>query len=522
MYTLSSTQSASRPTTGLSPLRRHLLTGIELLEVALVAGVGVAAILAEQMAPSTLSNGLSLLVIPSLLRLVVAGQLTASTLTIWPLLMLVLLSALTVRVTPSWVHTWPELVRLLWGIALCVAVINWLNPLQSPPSSGAARRHLAPRLLWATIVFFGVGLALTTVGLLVMGPTHKIARLDAWLAQLPQLAVAGFSGFNPNRVGGVAVLLAPLAVALTVGRLLPHHPTALDWVSWLVTKSVVVVLALCFVGAVILTQSRAAWLALACAVLLMLSLLGRRGWLLLAVLLVVGSIGVAAFGPARLLQDLTVYDPRQISAEALIQDRNLAGRLVLWQRALHGIADAPLTGMGLAAFEAVSQQPYPALPTFQPDPDMSHVHNIVLQVGLDFGTPGIIVFVGLLVMIGGLLWRLVRRSQAPSALHTWSIGLLGCFVAYLVYHQLDAITLGARPSVMVWFLFGLAIGAGEWAQATAEQSVRDRESHTMPTAIGSSEIPDSVGVTLAAQADWTERAWAATAQSKTPAPHNQP
>lgn len=512
MYTLSSTQSASRPTTGLSPLRRHLLTAIEVLEVALVAGVGIPALLAEQMAPSTLSNGLSLLVIPSLLRFLVAGQLAASTLTIWPLLVLVLLSGVTVRVTPSWVHTWPELVRLLWGIALCIAVSNWLNPLQTRPASGAARRHLAPRLLWATIVFFGVGLALTTVGLLVMGPTHKIARLDAWLAHLPQLAVEGFSGFNPNRVGGVAVLLAPLALALTVGRLLPHHPTALDWVSWLVTKGVVLALALFFVGAVILTQSRAAWLALACAVLLMLSLLGRRGWLLLAGLLVAGSIGVAAFGPAHLLQALTVYDLQQISPDAVIQDRNLAGRLILWQRALHGIADAPLTGMGLAAFEAVSQEPYPALPAFIPDPDMSHVHNIVLQVGLDFGTPGIIVFVGLLAMMGRLLWRLVRRSQAPSALHTWSIGLLGSFVAYLVYQMLDAITLGARPSLMVWFLFGLAIGAGEWAQAAAQQPVFHQAGAHTPSVVVPG-LTESGGVAPTTQEEWTARAWAITTRS---------
>lgn len=515
MYNLISTQSPSLPVTGASRLRRHLLTVIELLEVTLVAAVGVPALFAEQMAPSTLSSGLSLLALPSLLRLVVAGYL-APTLTIWPLLVLVLLSAVTVQITPAWVHTWPELVRLLWGIALCVMLINWLNPLQALPAGGTARRHLSPRLLWATIAFFGLGLALTTVGLLVMGPIHKIAWLDGWLARLPQLSVGGFSGFNPNRVGGVAVLLAPLAVALTVGRLLPHHPTWLDWVSWLVTKSVVTALALFFVGAVLLTQSRAAWLALACAVLVMLSLLGRRGWLLLAALLAMGSIGVAAIGPDRLLHTLTVYDPRQISADAPIQDRNLAGRLILWQRALHGLADAPLTGMGLAAFEAVSQQPYPALPAFKPDPDMSHVHNIVLQVGLDFGAPGIIVFVGLLAMMAWLLWRLVRRSQAPSALHTWSLGLLGCLVAYLVYHMLDAITLGARPSVIVWFLFGLAIGAGEWAQAAAQQPVHHRPQAGAPLPAVVAGPAETIVMAPGTPAEWTARAWAATTRSDEP------
>lgn len=510
MYTLTSNPStipAAPTAAGLAPWRRHLLAAIEVLEWLLVAGVGVPALFAEQVAPGTLRVGLSCLLIPSALRLLLTGSFATPTLAFWPLLVLVILSGITVYVTPSWPHTWPELVRLLWGIALCLALINWCNPRHTEPAAPSARR-IPSRLVWATVLFFGVGLALTTVGLLVMGPTHKFAWLDGWLARLPQLPLAGTNGFNPNRVAGVALLPAPLALALTLGRLRHHRPSRVDWVRWLLTKPLVAALALFFSGAVILTQSRAAWLALACAGLVILSQLGRRGWLLLLLLAVAGATVVAAMGPSRLLEQVTVYDARQISADALIQDRNLAGRLLLWQRALHGMADAPLTGMGLAAFEAVSQQPYPQLAGYQPDPDMSHVHNMILQVGVDFGTPGLIAFVGLLGMMGWRLWRLLRHSHRPSALHTWSLGLLAAFVAYLVYSLLDAITLGARPSMVVWWLFGLALGAGEWGQSMPQHSKRRQRRHTQPAA---GVLPRLESAPAASNQDnWDARAWAAT------------
>lgn len=461
------TSSRNQPTR----IQSFVLALIQVIELAIVGAVGVPAILVERMEPGVLVIGLSLLLLPLILRLFFCGRPTTLTLALWPLFVLALLTAVTVRVTPSWEHTWPELVRLLWGMAVCITVVNWINPWPANVTPGrGVWRQLSPRLIWATITFFGLGGILTAVGLLSMGSTNKIARLDAILQLLPKVEFMAGSGFNPNRVAGVAVLFAPLALALTLGPLLPRRRSWSIWLGWLATKPLVALLASFFCGAILLTQSRGAWLAMGCALLLILSLLGRRGLILLAALAVIATSVVVTIGPARLLDRLTVYDLNAIDPAALIQDRNVAGRLILWQRALHGLADAPLTGMGLGAFEAVSQQPYPQVAGFKPDPDMSHVHNIVLQMGVDLGAPGIIVFVALLIMMAQMVVSLVRRATKSSALHTWSVGLLGSFVAYFVYSMVDAITLGARPSVAVWFFFGLCLGVGEWAQETANQA----------------------------------------------------
>lgn len=515
MSTLAAPQLSVPP----SATQRVLLISIQVLELLIIGGMSIPALLAERIAPASLLLGLSLLALPSLLRLLVSGRLTALTLTFWPLLLLFSVSMLTVYVTPAWQATWPEWVRLLWGMALCLAVVNWLNPW---PEGSKVNREvwepLSSRLIWATVAFFGLGFVLTAVGLLVTGPTHKFDLLDGWVALLPHWQMGAVTGFNPNRIAGVAVLLAPLALALAVGPLLPPARSVGVWGQWVLIKGAALVLTVGFCLALLLTQSRSAWLAFGCGLVVLLSTLGRRGWLLLAGLLLTGAIIVVAIGPTRLQQALTVYDLTQIRPDALIQDRNIAGRLILWQRALHGLADAPFTGMGLGAFVVLSQQPYPPLPAFKPDPDMSHVHNILLQVGLDFGLPGLLAFGSLLVLMGGQLIALVRRTNVTSPLHTWSRGLLGSFVAYAVYHMVDAITLGARPALMVWFLFGLCLGVGEWRNSLRQSSPRSRRQvRELTVGTGHDTLivpllstPTGIADPARFPEHWEERAWAFT------------
>src|SRR5687768_7287622 len=97
---------------------------VQTIEPLTVLVVGFMAVLAERLTQKTVLIGLALLLLPLLLRLFVLGQLTTPTLANVPLLLLLLLLVVTCWVTPSWRHTWPELVRMLWGMAVCLAVIN--------------------------------------------------------------------------------------------------------------------------------------------------------------------------------------------------------------------------------------------------------------------------------------------------------------------------------------------------------------------------------------------------------------
>ena len=175
--------------------------------------------------------------------------------------------------------------------------------------------------------------------------------------------------------------------------------------------------------------------------------------------------------------------------------------------------------MGLGAFEAVSQQPYPQVAGYVPDPDMSHVHNILLQLGVDFGLPGMIVFVTLLATLAVLTVQLIGRTPISTPLYTWSVGLLGTLIAYLVYNSFDALTLGARPAVVVWLFFGLCIGAGEWSRRTRIEhegvsSVAVNSPPAPAPLVVSPEFVLSATPSTSNDDAWDDRAWAITTGSQ--------
>ncbi|MEZ4866304.1 MAG: O-antigen ligase family protein [Caldilineaceae bacterium] len=513
---------------------------LQVLEPLLVLAVGPVVVLAERLPQAVVIAALLLLVLPFGLRFLAAGRTSAPTLANWPLLCLLLLALSTIWVTPAWAQSWPELARLLWGLALLLAVVNWALPLhiQTQPrwiqldATHAARPTVpAPRLVWLTLAFVGMGLLLVVVGMLDLQQANKLPALNRVLAWLPSMAVGPALGFNPNRVAGAALPFAPLVLLLLVGPLLPERRTLGVWLAWLSVKGAALLGALGFGGVLLLTQSRSAWLGLGVALCCCLTLLGRRGWLLLALLLALAGGGLLAVGPDRVLNALTVRTEGEVAATAWIQDRNLAGRFILWERALNGIADAPLTGMGLAAFTVLSQQPYAPMPNFHPDPDMSHVHNLLLQVGLDLGVPGLLAFGAFLLMVGLPLLRLVRQSRGP--LRTWSVALLGAFLAYFVYNLLDAMTLGARPAMVGWFLWGLCLAASEVypasvAVAAPRRKRKRRSTHSgtapppapspaarpQPTPVAAAVEPTPPAApnrqAPAGQSEWERRAWEAT------------
>ena len=218
--------------------RRVLLTIIQWIELPLIAVVTGMAIFAERLDPSNLTIGLLALLVPSALRLVVTGRIVAPTFALWPLLLLLGLCALTVYVTPTWTHTWPEMVRLLAGVALCLALINWMNPIGAVFGYWDERRYGLPwRFVVGTLAFVGSSVGLTAVGLLALGTTNKFLPTIPWtrIEQIEQLTTYG--AFNPNRVAGAAVLAAPLVFALFLGPLMPRYRTAGVWVGWFFHES---------------------------------------------------------------------------------------------------------------------------------------------------------------------------------------------------------------------------------------------------------------------------------------------
>jgi len=217
------------------------------------------------------------------------------------------------------------------------------------------------------------------------------------------------------------------------------------------------------------SQSRGGLLALALATLFVVALTGRRpdGWLRIVggIFVILFLLGMSHFVLnidyiALLNGPVATNAPADPAAASMTNTDSLSGRVIIWERALYGIADQPVTGVGLGVFEQILQEPYP-LAGFTPG-DLHHAHNLFLQTALDLGMPGMLGLIALVLIAVSSLWRLYRRLPVEGEFSVWTVALLGCFIAFLVYNLLDGLTLGARPAVAMWFFLGLAIGAGKY------------------------------------------------------------
>ncbi|NJN80847.1 MAG: O-antigen ligase family protein [Caldilineaceae bacterium] len=427
---------------------------------------------------------LAMLLVPYVARLLLYGRLTAPTPANWPIAFLLFVSLpVTVWTTPVlWLFTWPELVRTVWGLAALLAAVNWVNPMFSRTRfriSSLAYGDIDTRTVLLTLVFFLIGIVFAAIGLTSLQVSEKVSFITPFVEALQRLPIPDVlgqaQGFNANRVAGLLILYVPLSLALVLSPLPSGGSSGMAVIGWLVVKLCLLALFVGFGAAVLITQSRAGILATVIATTVACLFAGRRGWVALGLFVLIGIASLQVLGPEQLLDDLIVQGRSEVSDDAsvtdrILSDRNVAGRIILWQRALYGIADSPLTGMGLAAFQYVAQEPYPKLEGFRPDPDTKHAHNIFLQTGVDLGLPGMLAYAALLVIAGWYLFVLFRATPANSSTRFWAVGLLGAFAAFLSYNLIDAVTLGARPSIANWFLLGLIVAGGVQLQLARQSS----------------------------------------------------
>lgn len=286
-------------------------------------------------------------------------------------------------------------------------------------------------------------LILVTVAQQARRPAVRSLCLDAYLAA--GVVVLGFgllqvlrgsTAVNQNALGGTALLF-----------LLPAGWLVLEGRAPAPRRALAAVVTLAAAAALVASGSRTAWLA--CALPVAVVLHGRvaarwsryvlvlcavptvacavSAWWLLAPWGPMSHWGTVAFGPA------------------------LDARFELWWRAVAIISDAPLTGIGLGAFDNVVGLYVP--PTTMRLDEMAHAHNIWLQVALDAGIPGALAYVGFLVAAAGLVWR------AGPATRGAAYAMAAPVLAAHLFGTADAIAFGSKVGTFVWWSLGLALAA---------------------------------------------------------------
>lgn len=398
--------------------------------------------------------GLGLIGVLWLVRWMGRGHLTVRTVLDWPVCLLLLMIPVTFYATTDSQATFAGISRLVAGLALAYGLANWAR-------SGA---HVALLSLGFTVV----GLVLALVAPVSVGwfSSVKTLLIPARVYEIMPTLVS--DTIHPNMLAGALVLLLPFplaAIFLTAGDALPAAagvvPRAaarlLDahWFRRLCYGAA----ALLMLGVLVLTKSRGGWLAGATVLFVVLV----RRWRVLLGLVPLALLGVGLLGWRGELPALL----DSISSSGVIS--GWAGRLEVWSRAIYMIQDFPFTGIGAGTFKPVANTLYPFF-LAGPDADIPHAHNLLLQVAVDLGLPGLVAFVAIQLLavwcaldstrfysrvgddgMAAVAWAGLA-SLAGMQVHglvdaaTWSIGR-GAFVPWAVIGVLVALARRPAPSV---------------------------------------------------------------------------
>jgi len=235
---------------------------------------------------------------------------------------------------------------------------------------------------------------------------------------------------NPNILAGYLILIIPI-----VSSLLFYAPKGSK-------KALLAFSFITMVICLILTRSRAGWLALVGAMIFLVIIEKRKRLAigLTLVLIVVTSILI----PSVRTRLVTIFD-----LNSLVNEERIYGA----KSALQMIKDYPLTGVGVNNFYHV----YPQYQLPEAREHLIHAHNIFLQIGAEMGLFGLAVFLWLLIKVFKVGWKTLKKIKEGDYLRALVIGLLGSLVAFLVNQQFDYIWVKASLFIFFWVLLAILL-----------------------------------------------------------------
>jgi putative inorganic carbon (hco3(-)) transporter len=356
--------------------------------------------------------------------------------------------------------------------------------------------------LISLLATMGLGVGISVLGALGTNwVMSKFNVLNPFIASLPRIIFklqGAESGIHPNEVAGALTWILPLMIALSLVLI----GTQIHWGNRKKTEQaiqlneeknnpavgvknrrprvsrgfliILIYLATIFIMAVFFfTQSRGGYIGLFVTLLgsLILSLPARWRWLgLSGFMLLFFILGFLALNNGDTFSAWILGN--NLASASTFSLNSLPSRVEIWSRAVYGIEDFPLTGMGLNTFRNLVGILYPLF-TIPADVEIGHAHNEFLQAALDLGIPGLIAFLGLYLGAFQMLfaiWKAELKSlpsdpivnyfdlSACSFRKAMVLGLGGGLMAHLLFGLTDAVALGAKPGLLFWMLLALICG----------------------------------------------------------------
>ena len=369
-----------------------------------------------------------------LVRWPISGRLLPATPLNLPLAILGLSALLSVFTTPDLHLSLQKLAGTVLGFLLFFVLVDFL--------SGEKRLRVA------VLIFAACGSLLALLSLVITRwkPLHGPLGTIGLILFPPRFSIPGFDGgFNPNPIGGSLSLFLPVLLMLSIVSLRNADlgvsgPQRLYYLFFRISLVVVAFVLL-------LSQSRSSWIAVLVSLtflFLSLKLLphSQHAWRVtvgaLFLLLVLGGmlfVGATAW---------EVPTPGMPSAFS---------RQEIWIRAIWGIQDVPVTGLGLNVFRGVVGRIFPFY-GLVPGADVASAHNQFLQAAVDLGIPAMIIYGAIWFVSFRMLFLLVRSSTTPL-FRDLAVGLGAGLIGHFTFQLGDAVPLGAKLGIFWWFAIAL-------------------------------------------------------------------
>ncbi len=222
-------------------------------------------------------------------------------------------------------------------------------------------------------------------------------------------------------------------------------PFALDYGTAKKSRIIFIVSLVPILAALILTNTRSAWLGFIAGMLVMGVLYYRSLFASLAVL-------IAFF--------FLLAPQHQIDRAKSIVDMNHAnnvGRLTMWTTGLQMWSDKPILGYGdIDLYKSYSQYRTPGI-----DEPAGHLHNTYIHVLVTLGTVGFITVMWLFYSIMKSEYSVFRKRMGNSLVRNTALGGLAVFSGFLVNGLFEWNFGDHEIMVFVWFTVGLVLASAE-------------------------------------------------------------
>ncbi|HKR61116.1 MAG TPA: O-antigen ligase family protein [Pyrinomonadaceae bacterium] len=259
------------------------------------------------------------------------------------------------------------------------------------------------------------------------------------------------AGFFGHYVTYAEALQLVLALVLGLFICYPHKRSAVGGLLLLLLAA--------FVFALVLTVTRATWIAALFSAFLILLLSSSRKVILVGVAIGL-PLMVAGFLVLRQQRNINVFDR---------SDQSTIWRETVWREGSNLLISKPrhlLFGVGMDSIKAHRAE-WGLFDNGRLPP--GHMHSNLLQIGLERGVPALICWLVLLGMYARRLWRLARSGEIDDWIERGLIlgalgGLCGFFISGLVHYNW-----GDSEVVMIfYFIMGLTLSLSSQVRVTGD------------------------------------------------------